>query len=211
MCVLFWGAHKSLAPRARTLLGVLGQATLSFFAVATLLFFFSVSVLDFATSPNSGVKLFGGVSGVGRDDFLLYFFWLCVFFLVFIFFCCVRASSWKMIKHRGLNEQTQHDSYSLPLMDTILQKQAQKRIFTVLDLKHGYHQMPLHEDSRACTAMSTPLGPMQSKVVPMGAKNGNAVFQRIMEDLLGPVRDCADPFVDDIIIGSGPEDMSRMK
>ena len=35
---------------------------------------------------------------------------------------------------------------------------------------------------------------MQWKVVPMGAKNGNAPFQRMMEDLLGPVRDCADPF-----------------
>ena len=43
----------------------------------------------------------------------------------------------------------------------------------------------------------------------MGAKNGNAVFQRMTEDLLGPVRDCADPFVDDIIIGSGTEEMSE--
>ena len=77
----------------------------------------------------------------------------------------------------------------------------------MLDVKHGYYQMPLHEDSRACTATSTPLGPMQWKVVPMGAKNGNAVFQRMMEDLLGPVRDCADPFLDDIVIGSGTEDM----
>ena len=67
--------------------------------------------------------------------------------------------------------------------------------------------MPLHEDSRACTAMSTQLGPMQWKAVLMGAKNGNAVFQRMIEDLLGPVRDCADPFVDHIIIGSGTEDM----
>ena len=79
----------------------------------------------------------------------------------------------------------------------------------MLDLKHGYHQMPLHPDSRPCTAMSTPLGPMQWKVVPMGAKNGNAAFQRMMEDLLGPVRDCAHPFVDDIIIGSGTEDMTE--
>ena len=45
--------------------------------------------------------------------------------------------------------------------------------------------------------------------MPMGAKNGNAAFQRMMEDLLGPVRDCADPFVDDIIIGSGTEDMTE--
>ena len=109
---------------------------------------------------------------------------------------------------QGLNEQTEHDSYSLPLIDSILQKQQKTRIFTVLDLKHGYHQMPLHEDSRPCKAMSSPLGPMQWKIVPIGAKNGNAAFQRMMEDLLQPVRDCADPFVDDISIGSGTEDMT---
>ena len=117
---------------------------------------------------------------------------------------------WRLVvNYRGLNEQTEHDSYLLPLIDSILQKQQKKRIFTVLDLRHSYHQMTLHPDSRPCTAMSTPLGPMQWKVVPMGAKNGNAAFQRIMEDLLGPVQDCADPFVDDIIIGSGTEDMTE--
>ena len=69
--------------------------------------------------------------------------------------------------------------------------------------------MPLHEGSRACTATSTPLGPMQWKVVPMGAKNGNAEFQSKMEDLREPVRHCADPFSDDIIIGSGMQGMSE--
>ena len=90
-----------------------------------------------------------------------------------------------------------------------LPKTTKKAIFTVLDLKHGYHQMPLHPDSRPCTAMLTPLGPMQWKLVPMGAWIGNAAFQCMMEDLLGLVRDCADPFVDDIIIGSGTEDMTE--
>ena len=79
----------------------------------------------------------------------------------------------------------------------------------VLDLKHGYHQMPLHEESRACTAMSTPLGHMQWKVVPMKAKNGNTVFQHMMEDLLGTVQDWPDSFVDDIIIRLDMEDMSE--
>ena len=117
---------------------------------------------------------------------------------------------WRLVvDYRSFDEQTEHDSYSLPLIDTILQKQQKKRIFTVLDLKDGYHQMPLHPDSRPCTAMSMPLGPMQSKVVPMGANNGNAALERMIEDLLGPVRDCADPSVDDIIIGSGTEDMTE--
>ena len=62
--------------------------------------------------------------------------------------------------------------------------------------------MQLHEDSRPCIAMSIPLVPMQWKVVPMGA-----TFQRMMEDLLGQVQNCVHPFVDDIIIGWGTEDM----
>ena len=117
---------------------------------------------------------------------------------------------WRLVvEHRGLNEQTEHDSYSLPFIDTILQTQARQHIFTLLHLKHGHHQMPLQEDSRACTARSTPLCPMQWKVVLMRTKKGNAVLQRMMEDLLGPVIDCADPFPDEIIIGSGTVDMSE--
>ena len=113
-----------------------------------------------------------------------------------------------MVDYRGLNAQTQHDSYTLPLIEDMLQKPHRRRIFTVIDLKHGYHQMCLAEESRACTAMSTPLGPLQLKVMPMGVTNGNAAFQRMLENLLEPVCDCADPFVDDVIIAPGDPSMS---
>ena len=85
VCVLFWGAHKSLAPRARTLLGVLAQATLRFFAVATLLFFFFCECPKFCDLAKQRRKFVWGVSEVGKDNFSRYFFWLCVFFLVFFF------------------------------------------------------------------------------------------------------------------------------
>ena len=83
MCGLFWGAHKSLAPRARTLLGGLGQATLSSFAVATLLFVLFGECPIFCDLAKQRRKIVGGVSEVGKDDFSLYFFWRCVIFLVF--------------------------------------------------------------------------------------------------------------------------------
>ena len=119
------------------------------------------------------------------------------------------AGEWRLVvDYRGLNAQMQHDSYTLPLIEDMLQKQHRRRIFTVIDLKHGYHQMPLAEESRACTAMSTPLGRLQWKVMPMGVTNGNAAFQRMLENLLEPVRDCADPFLDDVIIASGDSSMS---
>ena len=81
-----WSAHKSLAPRARTLLGGLWHATLSFFAVATLLFVCFWECPKFCDLAKQRRKILGGVSEVGKDDFLLYFFWRCVVFFVSFFF-----------------------------------------------------------------------------------------------------------------------------
>ena len=78
----------------------------------------------------------------------------------------------------------------------------------MMDVKHGCHQMPLADESSVCTAMSTEIGPLQWKVMPMGVTNGNAAFQRMLEDLLALVHDCANPFVDDVIIVSGDPSMS---
>ena len=39
--------------------------------------------------------------------------------------------------------------------------------------------------------------------MPMGVTNGNAAFQGMLENLLMPVRDCADPSVDDVSIALG--------
>ena len=41
----------------------------------------------------------------------------------------------------------------------------------------------------------------------MGCENGNASFQKMSEDILKPVADCADPFLDELIIGWGTEGM----
>ena len=120
----------------------------------------------------------------------------------------VAGEWWLVVDYRGLNAERQHDSYTLPLIEDMLQNQHRRRIFTVINLKHCYHQMPLADESRACTAMSTPLGPLQWKVMPMGVTNGNAAFQQMLENLLEPVGDCADPFVEDVIIASGDPSMS---
>ena len=44
--------------------------------------------------------------------------------------------------------------------------------------------------------------------MPIGVTNGNAVFRMMGDNLLEPVRDCADPFVTDGIIASGNPGMS---
>ena len=67
------------------MLGVLGQAMLNFVAVAPLLFSFFCECPKFCDLAKQRRKIFWGVSEVGKTDFALYLFWLCVFFLVFSF------------------------------------------------------------------------------------------------------------------------------
>ena len=101
---------------------------------------------------------------------------------------------------RDLNAATVDDAHPLPRIEDILQRQGSCKIWSVLDLKSGYHQMPLKPEHRHLTCMSTPRGTLQWKVLVMGLKNGNAMFQRMMEWVLRE-HENADPYVDDIIVG----------
>ena len=65
---MFWGKQRSTSSPSRLFCSS-----------------FSVSVLNFATSPNSGVKFFGGFLRSDKSILRFFFFWLCVFFLVFWF------------------------------------------------------------------------------------------------------------------------------
>ena len=63
-------------------------------------------------------------------------------------------------------------------------------VFSTLDLTKGYHQMKLAEGSRDITAFTTPRGLFQWKVLPMGTKTSGAVFQRLMDAMLGELQPC---------------------
>ena len=106
-----------------------------------------------------------------------------------------------VVDFRRLNDATVVDSHPLPRIGDILQRQGRYRIWSVLDMKDGYHQIPLKQAHRDFTCMSTPRGNMRWKVLVMGLKNGNAIFQRVMEEVLRDL-DFADPYVDDVIVGS---------
>ena len=67
------------------MLGALGQATLFFIAVATLLFFFFCECPKFCDLAKQRRKTFVGVSQVGNIDFALYFFLVVRLFLGLLF------------------------------------------------------------------------------------------------------------------------------
>ena len=80
--------------------------------------------------------------------------------------------------------------------------------FCTLDLKSGYWQVELTEESKPYTAFTCgPLGFFECEKMPFGASNAPAIFQRLMENCLGDLnlRWCV-VYLDDIIVyGKTPE------
>ena len=89
-----------------------------------------------------------------------------------------------VVDYRALNVATVPDAHPLPYIEKEIVKRAKGKLFTVLDLRHGLHQMPLGKEDRHLTAMCTPCGTIQWTVMPMGLKNAPSMFRKMMENLL---------------------------
>ena len=58
------------------------------------------------------------------------------------------------------------------------------KYFTIIDLFSGFHQIPLHADSRDVTTFSTDNGSFRWKVLPFGLNVANDFFSKMMTKAL---------------------------
>ena len=102
-----------------------------------------------------------------------------------------------------INKNVIDDAYPLHRIDDQIDSMRGSAWFTTLDLTKGYHQMNLDISSREYTAFTTPMGQYQWKVLPMGMKTSGAVFQRLMDSVLGDLQPkIAVVYIDNISIFS---------
>ena len=108
-----------------------------------------------------------------------------------------------VIDYRPLNDLTVKNKYPLPLISEMLDKLVHAKVFTILDLVQGFHQIALRPEDRAKTAFRTRSGSYEFLVLPMGLANSPGTFQQLMNSTFGDVLDrfvlC---FLDDILIFS---------
>ena len=106
------------------------------------------------------------------------------------------------IDYRPVNELTVADAYPMHRTDDIFASLGQARYFTVIDLKSGFHQIPLEEADAAKTTFYTPAGAFQYTRMPFGLKNAPATFQRIMDKVLLACGSFTRVYLDDVIVFS---------
>ena len=101
-----------------------------------------------------------------------------------------------------LNARTIKDAYSLPRIEELLDCLNGAHIFSSLDLKSGYWQVELDDDSIPLMAFTVgPLGFYECVRMPFGLTNAPATFQRLMESCLGQLHlSWCIIYLDDIII-----------
>ena len=104
------------------------------------------------------------------------------------------------VDFRALNQIVHIRSFPLPLIDDILASLKGTTYFTTLDMRSGYHQIPLTKEASDKCAFSCFRGKFKYKVLPYGLKNSGNEFQRMVSALLEGLEGFAMAYVDDILI-----------
>ena len=129
---------------------------------------------------------------------------------------CTSCSSWSapiivvpkgnggkhlVIDYRALNKVTRKFTWPMPKVEDIFSKLNRATYFTTLDLRAGYHHIPLDKPSIPKTAFNSPFRKFEYMKVPFGLAQAPAYFQELMTGILKDFP-FAIAYLDDIIIFS---------
>ncbi|KAF1313646.1 reverse transcriptase, partial [Globisporangium splendens] len=120
-------------------------------------------------------------------------------------FCVKKATGGWRIVHafNKLNDATIPAQTPVPRKNMILDGMVGSTVFSAIDLKDGFYQIRMREDDVPLTAVSTPSGMLwEWSVMPQGLKNAPATFNRMVTNVLRPLRTFAPSYFDDIFVHS---------
>ena len=105
------------------------------------------------------------------------------------------------IDHRALNKVTRKFTGPMPKVEDIFSKLKGATYFTTLDLRAGYHHIPLDKPSIPKTAFNSPFRNVEYVKVPFALAQAPAYFQELMTGILKDFNFTI-AYLDDIIIFS---------
>ena len=107
------------------------------------------------------------------------------------------------IDYQSLNKILVKNRYPLPRIDELINSLKGAKLFTKLDLKLGYNQIPIDSTDGWKMDFKTKEGLFEWLAMPFSLTNAPATFMRYMDDLLRPfIGKCVIVYIDDILIFS---------
>ena len=83
-----------------------------------------------------------------------------------------------------INRHTQLDAYPLSRIDEMVSDITKYLIFSTLDLRSVYHQIPIKPEEKTYTAFEACGRLYQFRRIPFGVTNGVASFQRVTDEII---------------------------
>ena len=103
--------------------------------------------------------------------------------------------------YRDLNLVTAPFHEPLPRIDAIKQD-VRATVFSALDLKDAFHQVPICDASKEKTVVQTPKGLYRFNFMPFGLKNAPSYFQKVIKIVFSGCEKFVVVYIDDILVFS---------
>jgi hypothetical protein len=113
--------------------------------------------------------------------------------------------NWQLyIDYRALKKLTVKNLYPISMIDDLLEKLKGGKLLSKIDLKSGYHHIPIEPTDLWKTTFKYKGGLFEWLVMPFGLTNAPTTFRRLMDDVLRPlINSFLVVYLDDILIFSG--------
>ncbi|XP_037505880.1 uncharacterized protein LOC119382240 [Rhipicephalus sanguineus] len=98
-----------------------------------------------------------------------------------------------------LNQACETEQYPLPVIQDMFASLGGGEVFSTLDLKDAYNQVPLDEGARKLCVINTHLGLFCYNRLPFGISSAPAIFQRKMDTMLAGLPG-VQAYLDDVLV-----------
>ena len=99
----------------------------------------------------------------------------------------------------------------MPNVEVAIHVLGNMSVFTKIDLKTAYHQIPIDNNFKEVMMINTPVGLLKWRRMPYGIKTASTIFQRAIKQILEEdIKDMV-CYQDDICIGATNEKELKKK
>ena len=112
--------------------------------------------------------------------------------------------------YRQANTAIKREKHPIPTVDEIMESMSGAVKYSKIDLKDGYHQIPLEKSSRSITTFITHRGLFRYKRLPFGINSASEVFQHAIANAIRGTEGVRN-IADDIIVWGSTQQEHDMR